>query len=436
MSSKKSIRLYQEIQTMLGVHAQQANEWVRFSERHTQINAETFVQILVLGWLKQPDASLNQLAHSACDLGLKVSSAALHARMGPSAVMLLAGVLKLALEAFRKPCPIPLALLRKFRGVYITDSTQIALPDAMASIFRGNQTSNSMLKLQVVWDYLNGNLAAIELEAGRQPDQKCQLPVSHAQAGTLQLFDLGYFKQEYLHAIDQQGAYFVSRYQSQTTLYHLEDEKAFDLSAWLKGRMGNHEIQLRLGSRVKVPVRLLARRLSPVAAAARRRKAKQKARKQGKTCSAKYLFLLNWDILVTNLTAAEWPLASIFDLYSIRFQIEWLFRVWKSEVGLDKLGDWKAERVLCQVYAHLLAALLIQILTAGWRWGEFEYSVSKSVQIIQTATHDLMRCFARGGWGFGAWMKRLEDDFRVFGRKTKRRKSPSTAQIIDNWGLF
>ena len=46
-----------------------------------------------------------------------------------------------------------------------------------------------------------------------------------------------------------------------------------------------------------------------IAAAARRRKAKQKAREQGKTCRADYLFLLGWDILLTNLHQTDWTLA-------------------------------------------------------------------------------------------------------------------------------
>jgi len=435
MSRKKSSQHKQEIQNMLVVYAQQANQWARFSKRDTAMNAQAFVQALVLGWLKKKDASLNEIAHMARELGVAVSGSALHERMGKEAVMLLAGVLKLALEELRKPYPLPLVLLQRFRGVYITDSSQIALPQHMASIFRGNQT-NSMLKLQVTWDYLHGDLAAVELEEGRKPDQKCQLHVRHAQAGTLQLFDLGYFKQEYLRDMDKQGAYFVSRYQSQTALYQPETGTSLALVPWLKTVTVNEaEKAVLLGGRVKWPVRLLVRRLSQQAAEARRRKAKKKARTQGKTCSAAYLFLLGWDLLVTNLEADTWALAQVFDLYPIRFQIEWLFRVWKDQLGVAMLGKWRIERILCQLYAHLLAAILTHRLTASWRWGAFEYSFAKCVQVIQVAVPGLMRCFARNGWGFAAWLKRLEDDFRAFGRKTKRRKSPSTAQIIYNWGL-
>ncbi len=435
MSKKKSSELYEEIQKVLGGYAQEVNTWVRFSERDRKLNAARFVQTLVLGWLKKKDASLNELAQAAKALGVQITGSALHERMDQTAVMLLAGVLTGALQEWRKGCPLPLKLLEEFTGIYITDSSQIALPPALASVFRGNQ-DNAMLKVQISWDYLHGNLAALELEAGRNPDQKCQLPVSHAEAGSLQLFDLGYFKQEHLRDIAAQGAFFVSRCQTQTALYASEDGRALDIVACLKALPGNEaEFSVLLGGRVKLPVRLVVRRLTPKAADARRRKAKKKAKQQGKMCSATYLFLVGWDMLITNLAAEKWSLSQIFDLYPLRFQIEWLFRVWKDQLGLDEIGHWRVERVLCQLYAHLLGALLCHLVTAPWRWGDSEYSFLKTVQLFQTAIAGLMRCLAYHGRGFTAWLKRLEEDFRAFGRKTKRRKSPSSAQVIYNWGL-
>lgn len=435
MSDKKSSEVYGEIQKILVSYSRRANEWARMSQRDTQINAETFVQTVVLGWLQKPEASLNELAHSARGLGLSLSGSAINERIGPEAVMLLAGVLKLALEDLRRPCPLPLKVLQQFRGIYITDSTQIALPAHLATLFRGNQ-ANSMLKLQVVWDYLNGNFAAIELEEGRCPDQKCTLHVSHAHRGSLHLFDLGYFKQEYLRDIDQQAAYFICRYQCRTAVYDPETQQRLELVDLLKQVVGNQvDCQVLLGGRVKLPVRLVARRLSRQASDARRRKAKHKARKQGQTCTADYLFLLGWDILVTNLEQQTWTVAHLFDLYTIRFQIEWMFRTWKTQLGIDKLGKWRVERVLCQLYAHLLGAILTHLLTAPWRWRNEEYSFAKCVQVIQLTIPRLMRCIARHGRGGIAWVQQLADDFQRFGRKTKRRRSPSTTQVIYNWGL-
>lgn len=237
--------------------------------------------------------------------------------------------------------------------------------------------------------------------------------------------------------IAQQDAFFVSRYQAQTALYELENDACFNLVEWLQSLDHNEaECQLALGSRIHFPVRLVVRRLPQKVADARRRKAKKRYKSDGKTCSKTYLFLLGWDILLTNLASEDWLIAQIFDLYPIRFQIEWLFRIWKSQLKVDRFGNWRIERILCQLYAHLIGIVLCQRLSAGclWRNGQ-EYSLYQCVQLIQNRISDLMKCIARGWWGIKAWRQRLETAFGQFGRKTKRKKVPSTCQILMNWGL-
>lgn len=436
MSKRQSSQTWAQIQKVLGEDVRIANEWSHFSQRNTPLNAERFVQIMVLGWLKHKGGSLNQVAQAGQALGVCVSGSALHERMDQRAVLLLASVFRLGLSRLHGTVGVDIGQLQRFTAIYVSDSTQISLPDKLACVFRGCQ-ANSSVKLQVVWDYLSGNLAALELDEGRSCDQNSRLHVDEAQAGSLQLFDLGYFKQEYLQQIAAQQAYFVCRYQSQTALYTVNERERFDLLAWLSKMRGSEaQIEVLVGGRSQVALRMVARRLPPMLAQARRRKAYAQAKRQGKPYSSTYLALLDWDILLTNLPTSQWSLAQVFALYPIRTQIEWVFRVWKDHLGVDEIGNWRVERVLCQLYAHLIAALVCHRLTCAWRWrGSHEFSFAKCVQIIQTAVSDLMRCLARLGWGITAWFRRLEADFQRFGRKSKRRKSPSTAQRLYNWGL-
>ena len=335
----------------------------------------------------------------------------------------------------RQP-PLPIGALKSFTAIHVTDSTQISLPKALLAEFQG-ANHNAMVKLQVTIDYLTGEWVAFEMVDGKTPDNHSDLPLQQALAGSLNLFDLGYFKQERLQAIVARDAYFVSRYQSQTALYAPQTGERLNLAAWLSALAVNEAERLvELGSRVHLPVRLVVRRLPQKAADARRRKAKKKYKGQGKTCSKAYLLLLGWDILISNLPAGIWTSAQIFDLYPIRTQIEWLFRVWKSQLKVDHFGNWRVERVLCQLYAHLIGILLCQRLSAGWLWHDGqEYSLLKCVQIIQAYVADLMHCIARGWRGLRTWQRHLEAAFKRFGRKTKRKKAPSTCQILLGWGL-
>jgi hypothetical protein len=436
MSLKKCSSKVEQLQVVLGELVRTANQLCAFSQRESDLNAERFVQTLVLGWLRQTDASLNELAQFAQDLGIRVTGSAIHERIGEAAVELLGRVLVGALRQV-VDCPrLPVEDLKDFSAIYVTDSTQVSLPQTLLMEFAGS-ASDARLKLQVTWDYLTGQWIGLEVVAGKVHDQNSDWPGKRALPGSLNLFDLGYFKQERLSDIAAQDAYFVCRCQSQTALYLANTMQPFEIVQALHTLADNEaEWWLDLGSRSHVPVRLLVRRLPPQVADARRRKAKNRYKRDGKTCSQRYLFLLGWDILVTNLPVADWPLTRIFDLYPIRTQIEWLFRIWKSQLQIHHFGNWRSARVLCQLYAHLIAALLCHRLCAGWHWRKgHEFSCLKCVQIIQSRIADLMSCIARNWWGVKTWQHKLEVAFQHFGRKSKRRKTPSTCQILMNWSL-
>lgn len=437
MSTNKCNDKAISMQELLGQLVNQANQTSQFSRRNTPLNAVRFVQVLVLGWLKKGNASLNDLAEMASGLGINVTDSAIHDRMNSRAIELLSHVLCQALQVLPTGKRIPLSQLEQFSKICVTDSTQLKLPDTMYDLFAGPK-GLAKIKLQVTVDYLSGDWIALDIESGKSPDQNSDLPLSQAVAGSLNLFDLGYFKQERLRDIVAQEAFFVSRLQSQTALYDIVDESRVELVGFLKSRQNDHiDIELKLGGRVKLPIRLVARRLPKAVADARRRKAKKKMRQNGKTCSAAYLAILAWDILITNLSATDWALSQIFDLYPIRTQIEWIFRVWKSQLQVHFFGkNWRTERVLCQLYAHLIGILLCHRLTAGWLWHhKHEHSFSKCVHIIRHRIERLILCVKRQWYGIHSWIHRLEDSFRQFGRKTKRKKEPSTFQILRKWSL-
>lgn len=437
MSTHKDNAKIAEIQAILENYVVEANQECAFSQRDTRLNEVRFVEVLVLGWLREGTASLNKLASYAQDLGVQITGSALHERIGSRAIALLGAVLGRSLHEVVQGTRLDVAVLAQFSAVHITDSTQISLPQQLSEEFKGNN-GDAKLKLQVTFNYSTGAWVGLEIMSGKTSDQKSELPLLCAREGSLNIQDLGYFKQERLRDIDQQGAFFVSRYQSQTALYKEATDQRLELVKHLRSLSADEwDTTVLLGGRVKHPVRLVARRLPQELADARRRKAKKKAREQGKTCRADYLYLLGWDILVTNLTADTWLFDQIFNLYALRMQIEWVFRIWKSQLKVDHFGkNWRRERVLCQLYAHLIGILLYHRLTQGWLWhnGD-EYSMAKCSALVQQHIAYLMQCIKRCWYGSRAWLRRLEDSFKHFGRKTNRKKEPSTLQILMAGGL-
>lgn len=437
MSHPQYIANAQALQEILAGVVNEANQECQFSQRKRACDAQTFVAILVLGWLEKPGASIAQLVQMASQMGCHITKQGLDQRIDQHAVMFLAYVLAESMRRLRLNQPLLIPALKQLKGVYITDSTQIRLPDSLLAAFAGNQAGYAVVKWQVTFEYLSGTLVALEWGDGKSPDQKCSLPVVWAQAGSLQLFDLGYFKQERLADIAKAEAYFVSRYQSQTALYEPQTGEQLVLARLLTSSSGCQvTCNGLLGRKTRLPVRLVARRLSEKEAAERRRQAKKKAREQKKACTKDYLALLGWVILVTNLPEDAYPAALIFELYGVRWQIELIFKTWKSRLHIAQIGAWRATRVLCQLYALLIACVLCHQWTSAYRWGEQgEFSVTQMIQTLQAYIPDMRRCIARHWRGIRQLFKQIEEDFRRFSHKGKRKKSPSTLQTLMNWGL-
>lgn len=228
MSQKQSSSKVQQIQLILEELVKSANAICQFSQRNTDLNAERFMQTVVLGWLRQADASLNDLAQTAAELGITVSGSAIHERIDSVAVELLGRVLVGALRHVLAEVHVPIATLTTFTAIHVTDSTQVGLPKTLLTEFVGSN-QDAKVKLQVTIDYLSGQWVGLEMVNGKSADVKSALVLRQAFAGSLNLFDLGYFKQEHLRDMADQGAYFVCRCQAQVDLYQHQTLMPFDL---------------------------------------------------------------------------------------------------------------------------------------------------------------------------------------------------------------
>ncbi len=103
----------------------------------------------------------------------------------------------------------------------------------------------------------------------------------------------------------------------------------------------------------------------------------------------KELEIYHW--YVTSLEAESFPAEEVGQIYRLRWQIELLFKEWKSICRIDRLSSEKEEIVLCFIYASLCAALLsrIALWLASQRFG---------IPWIQMCTSNglkILGCFAR-----------------------------------------
>jgi hypothetical protein len=113
--------------------------------------------------------------------------------------------------------------------------------------------------------------------------------------------------------------------------------------------------------------------------AERRRKAKANAQRKGRTLSAEKLTWLQWNVYITNVPQTMLTFDQTVLLYRLRWQIELLFKLWKSEAQLDRVAGRLRERVLCEIYAKLIGMVVFQYLSAPVRWTERELRVCEKI---------------------------------------------------------
>ena len=95
----------------------------------------------------------------------------------------------------------------------------------------------------------------------------------------------------------------------------------------------------------------------------RRQKAREEARKKGRNVSKNSLELMDWTILLTNVPSCMLLLDQVALLYSVRWQIELIFKLWKSHMKLYIISGYRKERILVELYAKLIGLVLFQFLT-------------------------------------------------------------------------
>jgi hypothetical protein len=402
-----------------------------FVKRRSKLSATTFTETLVLGVLNNPEATLNELVQISAKLGVDVSEPGLHGRINEQGVALLKGLLDSSLKQFAAQGSVPAEVLAQFSRVDILDSTQMILPAALAPYFAGHNSPGTAasLKLQLSVDYLHGRLNALQVGAGRSPDQTCDLAAQLATPGSLQLFDMGYAVLDRLRRIGEKHAYFLTPLKTRTNVYlHVADSHPLDLAAWLTAHDQDLvEHGLFVGEEERLPVRLVAVRLPQPKVDARRRQAQHNARKKGRQVTPRHLDLLAWQLLMTNVPEHLLAAEALVTLYRVRWQIELFFKLCKSQFKLAAVGPWRLHRVLCHLYARLIGIVLFQWLIAPWRFlDEGELSPVKAFPIVQRQALPILHALHAGGVGLADILADMSDDFLRYALKTPRKSSPST----------
>jgi Transposase DDE domain len=419
----------------------------KFVQRASKITGKLFLALVTLGRWSTAKTTVSQLAAKAAQLDppVDITPEALQQRMTVQAVAFLQELLQTAFAKLHTGDTIcEEGIFAPFPRVHIADSTGFALPASLAKDFPGAGGSGSKAgaKIQLVWEYKSHTFDHFALTPWNVPDSKyVDTVVELARAGALFLFDLGYFKLTAFATIVTAPAYFLSRLNHQTTLREVIGgrQQALALArALAQETRPVLEKAVVLGASTRIPTRLIAVRIPNAIANERRRQAYAAAKKQGYTPSQAHLTLLGWNLFITNVPATVWPPTTVAVAYTLRWQVELVFRAWKSGLHVATLTTTTKYSTLCYLYGRMLLILLTSALSSPLRvtvWQQHrELSVFKFVRHCQAHADHWLHCLFQSPLQLSTFLSRLCATAERLVRKAVRNRRTSAQRLRENLG--
>jgi hypothetical protein len=416
------------LRDVLTTTADAAAEATGLVRRRSKLGGAAFVQTLVFGWLAAPQAGVQGLSRMAGALGVPISAQGLDQRFTAAAAACLHHVLAVAVGRLVAAEPVAIPILARFTGVYVQDSTSVALPAGLAADWPGcggahqPSASSAGLKLQVRLELTRGELAGPVPHPGRLHDRMAP-PIEPAlPVGALFLADLDYFSLRHLAALAADGVFWLTRLRPNIAVVDAAGAR-LALLGWLRQHAATPattvDVPVTLGVRERLPARLLALR----------RKLRAEARRRGQTVSQAYLARADWTILVTNVPPARLSAREALVVARARWQIELLFKLWKGHGHLASSRSQKPARRLCELFAKLLALLAQHwlLLLSCWRFPD--RSLVRAAQVVRQFALPLVIAIDTVAHLVSV-IRRLAATLASGARIDRRRRRPSTWQLL------
>jgi hypothetical protein len=425
------------METILGPTVEEIAQQHQVIKRKRKFSGQSLLRMIVFTLLKKPNATFEDMALTAAQLGVSVSATAVEKRFTDSLADFLRDVLSLAFKQMVAAEQAVAGVLERFTAFFIGDSSSVPLPDELQQEFPGcgglNDSGLAALKIQVRWNLKTGELPQILIEIGKASDAKSLIAQQGVEVGSLEIFDLGYFSLERFRRLDQAKAYYVSRLQHGTTVLD-EHGQVINLRQFLAASdVGNVvDLSVLLGINDRLPSRLIAVRVPQEVADRRRQKARAKASKHGRTPSAEYLELLGWSLFITNLTPDQLTWKEAVVLYRARWQIELLFKLWKShnQIASHRAGDDPIQ-VKVRLWGKLLGVMLQHWLLLSASWIDDRRSLRKAARFLRDWINSIIAVLDHHDRLIQT-VTMLQTHISRFARIQTRKKHPSNFQLLQN----
>lgn len=189
------------------------------------------------------------------------------------------------------------------------------------------------------------------------------------EAGDLIIADRGYARgSNFRHVVESGGDFIIRSGWKTQKLWMPESRSRFDVFKALgdmkEGEIADiHVVADRRDTGRPVNVRFIAIRKPESAANQSREQVRRRTRDKGMTPVPHSFIAADFMLVVTSLPRDEYPPERVLALYRIRWQVELAFKRLKSLLHLGRLPAKDKALARSWIYAHLIAALLIDDMT-------------------------------------------------------------------------
>lgn len=267
-----------------------------------------------------------------------------------------------------------------FKRIVLNDSTLFNLSERFSSEFKGvGGSSKSSIKIQLQYDLLSGNFLCCEPMSGAINDATyIDKMYGNTEWGDLRLADLGYYKTDYLKNIHKKGAFYISKIKSTTPIYikapnpkRTKGGKIIKSSEYIridaldliKPLADGETIEIKdiyIGSNKELKSRLIITKLSEDNKWKRNLKHEKVLEHEKRKANERSSAWTALNAYITNISDEILSKEQIHEIYSLRWQVEIMFKVWKSIFKISNTKNNKSikiQRFKCFLYGRLISIL-------------------------------------------------------------------------------
>lgn len=328
-----------------------------------KINPFKLVWTLTLGFGQGKERTLTGLRRCFMRVAkVRLAPASFSERFDGRLVELLRRLVAHLVEATVAPVLQLSGSFEGFSDVTIADASVLRLHELLEQQFPACRTNHTKAaaKLHMVMSATGRNAHTVKVTGERTNDRR-ELRIGPWVRDRLLLFDLGYFGYRLFDRIRRNGGFFISRMKTNSNPIIVSANRRWRGRALAVVGMPLREVLDRLTRKIlDVNIEVTFSRRTYLGRCSRVK------------ATFRFVAVRNdetgeYHTYVTNVPVERLDAEQIARAYEARWQVELMFRAWKSEFRLDEFPSPRREVVEALIYAALITMLVTQSLLAYFR---------------------------------------------------------------------